>query len=465
MAEPLEPRVSPQRRGWSGIRELLSLAGPLILSTSALTVQEFVDRMFLSWYSASSIAAALPAAVVNWGFISLFWGTAGYVSTFVAQYSGAGRLERIGPSIWQGLYVALAGALVNLLLAPLAVPLFALIGHPAEVQEQEAVYFRILCYGSLFPMVGYAFSGFFSGRGKPWPVLWVNASATTINVVLDYALIFGRLGFPELGIAGAAMATVVSQIAACLLYLFLFSRRENRRVYRTLSGFRPDRELLARLLRYGVPNGVHFLIDLVGFTAFILLVGRLGIVPLAATNIAFNINNLAFMPMLGLGQAISVLVGRYLGEGKPGLAERRTWSGFILSFIYMSGFALSFLLFPGPLVDLFAQRSDASAFVPLRQTVIVLLRFVAVYSLFDTMNIVFASALKGAGDTRFAMLLFLVVSFGVLLAPSILVLGVWKAHIYAAWLIVSAYIIVLGLSFLARFLGGKWKSMRVIEEA
>ena len=101
-----------------GYREVLVIAVPLILSTSAWSVQHFVDRMFLSWYSPETLAASMPAGILFFTLMSLFIGTASYVSTFVAQYFGAERYERIGPALWQGVYISLLGGLLLLCLIP-----------------------------------------------------------------------------------------------------------------------------------------------------------------------------------------------------------------------------------------------------------------------------------------------------------------------------------------------------------
>jgi len=139
------------RKRWKsegGYREFLVIAVPLILSTGAWAVQHFVDRMFLSWYSAEAIAAALPAGILNFCIMSLFIGTASYVSTFVAQYYGAGSLHRIGPAVWQGVYVSIFGGIVLICLIPFALPIFSLVAHDPLTQRYEVEYFRILCLGA-----------------------------------------------------------------------------------------------------------------------------------------------------------------------------------------------------------------------------------------------------------------------------------------------------------------------------
>ncbi|MRR14439.1 MATE family efflux transporter, partial [archaeon] len=128
-----------------GYREVLKLALPLVLSTGSWSLQQFIDRMFLTWYSQETIAAATPAGILNFTFMSLFIGTASYVGTFVAQYYGAKRYERIGPSLWQGIYIAILGGLVIMGLIPLAWPVFNAIGHDMVVRENEVIFFQYLC--------------------------------------------------------------------------------------------------------------------------------------------------------------------------------------------------------------------------------------------------------------------------------------------------------------------------------
>jgi multidrug resistance protein, MATE family len=436
---------------------------PLILSTSAWSIQHFVDRMFLTWYSPEAVAAAMPAGLVNFAVSTIFAGTAGYVNTFVAQYHGAGRPERIGPSLWQGLYVALIGGVFLMALAPLAEPLFTFIGHEPAVREGEIAFFQILSLGSVFPLAAGALSSFFSGRGENWPVTWVNFLATAVNCLFNWLLTFGNAGFPRLGIRGSAIATVIAGFVAFAAFALLAFRPANDRRYLTLRGWRLDSALFARLIRFGLPSGVQFFLDVAGFTAFLLMIGRLGTAELAATNIAFNVNTLAFMPMIGCGIAVSVLVGQYLGENEPDLAERSAYSGFHVTMLYMSAIALAYVLIPGVFIAPYAAHADAGSFAVIAETVRVLLRFVALYSIFDTMTIVFSSAVKGAGDTRFVMVVIGGVSIGVLVVPSYVALITFGAGLDVGWIIVTTYIIALGFAFYLRFASGRWRSMRVIE--
>ena len=462
-------RFQPQiyiRQRWNstgGYREILTLAVPLILSTSAWSIQHFVDRLFLTWHSPEAIAASMPSGLLNFTIMCLFLGTVSYINTFVAQYHGAKQPQHIGPSIWQGIYISIIGAATLLVLRSFAEEIFTLIGHGGLVYAYEVVYFKVLTLGTFPALATAAFSSFFSGRGQTWPLVWINMSATAVNIVLDYALIFGHWGLPAMGVRGAALATVLSAWSAFTLYLLLIYRKKYRDKYKILSGWRFDPALFTRILRYGLPNGIQFFLDIAGFTTFLMIMGRLGTTSMAATNIAFNINNLAFMPMLGIGIAVSVKVGNYLGDNNPDLAARSAYSGFHITFLFMATFAVLYVFAPGIFIRAFGAKSNPQEFETLREIIRILLRFVAVYSLFDALNLIFSNAIKGAGDTRFVMVMIFGLSLFLFVIPSYIALAVLKTNLYVGWVIATIYISSLGIGFYLRFRGGKWRAMRVIE--
>lgn len=460
---PITQRLSHRYHTESGYRDVLVLAVPLILSSGAMAIQQFVDRMFLAWYSPEAIAATMPSGIVYWTIISLFSGTAGYVSTFVAQYWGADQPDRIGSVVWQGIYVSLIAGIAMLLLVPYAADFFRIIGHDPVVQEMETIYFQLMCLGALPSTAVAVLSGFFTGRGKTVPVMWVNIIGTILNMLLNYLLIFGKWGFPAWGVFGAGMATLIATTITALIFLMMTFHARYEEEYSTRSSWRFDPQLFWRLIRFALPNGVQWTIEHIGFSVFILLVGRLGMVELAATNIAFNINMLAFMPMMGFGTAVSVLVGQKLGMDNPDLAERGIYSGLHMSVAYFVAIDLLYVFTPQLFIWPITAGAAPGSMVEIEQMVAVLLKFIAVYVLFDAFSITFSSGIKGAGDTRFVMYMIIVLSVFALTIPIYLALVVFEYGLYVAWGVITIYIALLGVVFWLRFLGGKWKEMRVIE--
>ncbi|HEV8267409.1 MAG TPA: MATE family efflux transporter [Thermoanaerobaculia bacterium] len=450
-------------RGPGGGREVLDVGLPLMLSQASYTVQVFVDRLFLTWYSTEAMAGAMAGGLTTIALVGLFAAVGEYLTAFVAQYHGAGRRERIGPAVWQGIYFAVGSGLLVAALAPFAGAYFALAGHSAPLLASEATFARILMRGSTATILMATLASFFAGRGKTRVVLLVNVVATAVNCVLDGLLIFGRGGFPRMGVAGAALATVISQVVGAALLLALFFTRRNRARYATASGWRFDRELFARLLRFGLPAGLQLFLEVIAFSLFLLIVGRIGTDALAASALAFNLNMIVFMPMLGLSVAVSSLVGRYLGAGRPDDAARATFSAFGMSVVFMATCGAVYVLLPRLLLLPYAAGADARAFAPVGDLTVVLLRFVAFYSIFDMMNVVFAGGLKGAGDTRFPLLLTAVLSIFALLLPAYLLCVVGNGGVLAAWSAATAYVALLGPLMLKRFLGGRWRTMSLIE--
>ena len=361
------------------------------------------------------------------------------------------------------MYVSILAGLSFLLLIPFAERFFHLVGHGPQIEEMETIYFQLLCLGAAPSTISSALAGFFTGRGKTVSVMWVNIVGTALNMLLNYLLIFGKWGFPAWGVLGAGLATVIATGFTAAVFLVMVFRSRYERQFSTRSNWRFDPALFLRLLRYALPNGIQWTVESVGFTVFILVLGRLGTVELAATNIAFNINMLAFMPMMGFGTAISILVGQNLGGDRPDLSERSVYSGLHLSFIYFVIMDLLYIFTPQIFIWPFAAGAEPGSLAEVERMVVVLLRFIAVYVLFDALSISYSSGLKGAGDTRFVMYMIILFSFSGLTLPIYLALVVFQLGLYAAWTVITVYIAGLGVVFWIRFLGGKWKTMRVIE--
>jgi MATE family multidrug resistance protein len=444
------------------VRELLRLAWPLILSNSIWMAQIILDRILLSHSSFAALAAGFSSVALFWTFLVFFQNTANYATTFVAQYTGAGQPQRVGPIVWQAIHFSLVVGIVFQVLQPLAGSIVALGGHDPHLQDMETAYFRCLCLSALPALLSAAGSSFFAGRGDSRTVLVINVTGLAINGLTAYLLIFGHWGFPALGIVGGGWAAVVGTSVSALLALGLMLRAPYRAAHATASGWRFDPALFRRLMRYGVPNGVFSTLDALGYTIFLQLVGRLGEVDLAVTTIAFTLNLLVFFPMMGVGQAVEVLVGQRLGEDRPDLAEQTTGQGLRLALLVTLVGAGAYVLMPQALAELFHAEGAPEQWAEIRDRVPILLRFVALYCLFDNLGVVFSYALRGAGDTRFVTWAALVLSWPILILPA------WASWyygwgLYCAWTFASLYIAILSLTFWFRFRQGKWRTMRVIE--
>lgn len=445
------------------MRELLLIAIPMVISAGSQSLMHIIDRIYLTWHHVDEVAAALPAGILFWAVLSVFHGMASYINTFVAQYEGAVRPDRVAASMWQGFYFALIAGGLLMLLAPFSGPLFQLIGHAPEIQQHETTYMSILLLGGVPTVLATVLGTFFTGRGQTTVVMFVNVVSVGINAVLDYVFIFGWGPVPEMGIAGGAITDVIANVGTCVALgsLLLWPSIASRYQFWKNRGF--DRALTTRMIYYGFPVGLLLVIDVSGWAFFMNAIGWLGKAEQVATNLAFNLNTLAFIPVIGLGIAVSTLVGMRITEGRPDLAARTTWLAVGLSLGYIIFCSSVYLLLPELLLAPYEWKAHGDEFAEVKVVVIQLLWFVAAYSFFDTLAIVFGSAIRGAGDTRFSMIFTLVCVVVLLITPTIVLFGWFKPTLSMCWAYCSLYIVVMGLGFMFRFLGGKWKTMTVVE--
>ncbi len=456
-------------------RELLAVSLPLIIGAGSHSVMTNADRIMLAGYSPTVptaagaldiIAAVTPASMLHWTIMCVPLGTILYANTFISQYDGANKPQKLTASFWQAVWLAIASGLLLTLFVPFSHAIFSFAKHSETVVAQETAYFNTLCSGSVLFLLSNALGCFFSGRQKTHVVMGVNLSSVVINIVLDYGLIFGHWGLPELGIRGAAVATLIARTCDILMYIVLLKIGATKGNYPFKETWKPNRVMLVRYLRYGLPAGLHSFVDTSGFMAFLFIVGSINRDAMAATNLAFSVNSLIFIPLLGFGTAVQTLVGHHIGAGLQAAAAKTTWNAIRMGIFWTGASAILLVFFPEVSLSpylFFEQATEANgqsvkSVLPMATT---LLTFVAVYSIFDALAVVFASALRGAGDTMFPMLVTMCSSWFVMTLPAWLIARSEGATIQKLWLTCTAHILTMGLAMLLRFLSGKWKSIKI----
>lgn len=455
------------RKSWwnqpAGPREVLTVAMPLIVSTAFWSLQWFIDRVFLMRHSTDEISAALPAGMLQWSLICFPMGIASYVTTFVAQYYGAQRPQRIGLAVAQGVRFGWVITPVLLLAIPLAPWLLRWSAATPNVFELQVQYFQYLTLGAGAVVLSNAMASFYTGRGQTGTVMLVNVGGTLINIVGDYVLIFGEFGFPELGIRGAAIATVLANWFNVVVFWLLMRRRAEREAFGLDIGNRFDPGLMWRLLRYGAPSALPMLIEAGAFTVLVMFVSRIGVIEAAATSMAFNVNAVAFIPVYGLGIAVTTLVGQHLGAERDDLAARATLNGLGIAALYTLVFGVLYVAAADLFLLPFKTAENAEEFAQVRAVAIVLLRFVAAYCMFDATQVIFVGALRGAGDTRFILIVTTLVS-ATSIALGMVGQELWGWGLLGWWWVMTGWIASLAFIYWGRFWQGKWRSMRVIEQ-
>ncbi len=447
--------------------EVLRVALPLMISTGTFSLVLFADRTLLLWYEdGSQMSAAMAAGNLYWTLVCMPIGIASMTGAIVAQYVGSGKERHVGRFLWQSVWFALAVTPIFLLLAWIAPWMFRVSGQPTDLIDAEATYLRILMVGAVGSVVETGLSGFFSGTQRTRIIMWASVATGALNVLLDVWFIFGGLGVPALGIAGAGWASVIAFWIKALMYAsILLSPMFNLR-YRIRSGMAWDGKLLYKLLFFGVPAGLQYLTEAAIFTLIVLQIGQLGDIPLRATTMAINFNMVAFIPLIGVSIAASVLVGHHLTSTGVAGAIIATRSALAIGIGYSFLWAWLYIFAPDFLLSLYRigqSDPDTLQAIALART---LLRFVAVYVFFDSVQLILTGALRGAGDTWFVLAAAIAASgvaiitglAGMQLATELL--GISVLHWW--WSMITLWVWLLAVVMIARYRAGRWQSMRMV---
>lgn len=441
------------------LRELFRLSLPMVVSQGSFAVMVFTDRWFMSMIDATHIAAAMGGGVASYFCLSLFMGVITYANPLVAQYYGAGELEKCPRVVTQGLMMAVGSVPLLLAAAWLGGMMFEFMGHdPAQV-PLERTYFYILMGGSLFTLVKACLACYFSGIGRTRVVMIADVLGVSLNIPLSWALIFGAFGLPQMGLAGAGLGTVIASVFAIGIYLVFYLNSDHQRQFHVARSLRFDRGITRRYLRLGTPSGLENFMNTATFNLFLLMFQSYGVVQGAAMAIVFNWDMLSFIPMIGLNIGVMSLIGRFVGASDMARANQVISSGFILAFSYSGVLVILFLAFRMELVDVF--RTPDEEFEAIRVLAGQMMIGLVTYMMADATILISGGALRGAGDTRWIMVTSISVHWAMLVAQYFVIV-VYGFGPLASWWVFVVMLLTLALLYLRRLLGDRWRRPEIL---
>lgn len=442
-------------------RELLAIAFPMVVSQACFTVMTFTDRLFLSRLGSAQMDAAMAGGLMVFVLMTFFIGLTGYATALVAQYLGSGRKDRCAVATTQAMLVALAAYPIILLTRPVVHLIFRRIGISEAQLVPQLAYFDILIYATVVSLLRSCLSSFFSGIGKTRIVMIAAATAMVVNIGMNYLLIFGNFGFPAWGIRGAACGTIIGGTCGLAVMLAAYLGPKIRQAYQVGRSFRYDRESMGTLLRFGYPAGLEMFLNLVAFNAMILAFHAHSPVTATAVTIMFNWDMVSFVPLTGIQIGVMSLVGRYMGAGNPDLAHRSVMSGLKGGWLYSAAILVLFVGFPDQMVNIFRPEHIDEVFQKAAPLAGQLIRVASMYVMVEAVVIVFSGALRGAGDTFWAMRTSVLIHW-LMLVMLLVVLYALRQPPVVAWIgIVASFMVFSGL-FYWRYRGGKWRSIRMV---
>lgn len=444
-----------------GIKDLLVIAFPMMISTACDGVMTFTDRLFLARIGTEQMNAALGGGITMQMLMFFFIGLTGYSTALVAQYYGAGKLHNSTKTTFQAILITLAAWPVILLLKPLAVSAFYLMNIPKTQIAFQVDYLNILAWGGLFTMMRYTMGCYFTGIGKTKIVMVATITAMLVNVVLDYILIFGKLGFEPMGVKGAALATIIGAFCAMLILIIAYFSPANIQLYSVLKSFHFNRLIMKKLIFYGSPAGLEMFLNFLAFFFMTAMFQSQGQKEATAVTIMFNWDLVAYIPLLGIEIGVTSLVGRYMGAGRPQVAHRAAISGVKTGILYSAVVLLLFLLIPEVLVRVFHPSNPSPIFESAVPIAVSMIRIASMYVLVVAVMVALIGALRGAGDTYFTMLASVGANwaFVPVLYLSFYVFGF---SVPLAWFLIVVIYLIFCFVIYKRFRKEQWKKIQVI---
>ena len=446
-------QASPVAGFRSELGALLALAIPVVLSELGWSAMSMVDTIMVGRLSPAAIGAVGISSAIFYAPALFGIGLLLGLDTLVSQAFGRGDFDDCHRALAQGVYLAIGYAPLGMLVIGFAPHLFPLIGITEAVRGPAREYISLLNWSTLPLLLYVAFRRYLQGVGKVRPVTFALVSANLVNWFGNWALIYGKLGLPALGVRGSALSTCVARIymaAVLIWWAWKHERDRGHPLFAHWPGLRPA--ILVRLLGLGWPAASQLIFEVGAFSVATLLAGRISPDILAAHQIVLNSASLTYMVPLGLASAAAISVGHAVGAGNRALARRKGSMAIGIGVVFMALAAAAFLIFPRQLVHIYTHDSETAA-VGIR-----LLAVAAAFQIFDGIQGISTGALRGLGKTRGPMVINMV-AYGVIGLPIGYVLCFHtRWGIYGLW-----GGLTLALIFAAGMVGAQWlKDSRVV---
>ncbi len=442
-----------------GLRELLTLAWPVVLSRSTQSVVGLCDALMSARLGDEALAAVTTGAINLFSIGILPMGTVFIVQSFAAQLQGRGDLLAARRYGYYGLVIAAVTAVVALAMTPflgagLAVFRFE---HAVHVAMTDYLQWRFWSMGAYVAVE--ALGNWFAGLGDTRVHMRASVLIMVSNVILNWLLIFGNLGAPAMGVKGAALASGLATCAGLAYMLAAFAVRQ--REIAAGAPVAPRRAEFLRMLRFGVPNGLNWFMEIAAFTLFLnAVVARLGTTVLAAMNAILQINSISFMPAFGIASAGAVLVGQAIGRGERDEVPRILRLSASVALVWQGCVGLVYFALPRQLMSAFASEAGSDDLVRIGTGMLALS---AAWQVFDALGLTVGEALRAAGDTAWCMWTRLVSAWTVFVPVAWWAVTVRGGGPSAAIGVTVFYLAVLAVAFVWRFHSGAWRRIELVE--
>ncbi|WP_100615546.1 MATE family efflux transporter [Confluentibacter citreus] len=380
------------------------LAAPVMLGMLGHTFVGFVDNVMVGQLGTAELAAVSLGNSFMFIAMSLGIGFSTAITPLIAEADAEGYFAKGKSSFKHGLFLCTVLGVLLFLMVFFAKPLMYLMKQPEEVVKLAIPYLDLVAF-SLIPLIIFqGFKQFSDGLSMTRYPMYAALLANILNVIFNYLLIFGKFGFPELGIVGAAYGTLISRIIMVWFLWWILKNKEKSKPFVThIKFFVLEKPMLKRIINLGAPSAMQMFFEVAIFTAAIWLSGLLGKNPQAANQIALNLSSMTFMVAMGLSVASMIRVGNQKGLKNYVELRRIAFSIFLLGLILAFGFAILFFSLNEFLPKLYVDYNDAENLMDNMEVVSIastLLIVAAIFQISDSVQVIFLGALRGLQDVK-----------------------------------------------------------------
>lgn len=385
------------------------LAAPVMLGMLGHTFVSFIDNIMVGQLGTAELAAVSLGNSFMFIAMSLGIGFSTAITPLIAEADASNNFTQAKATFKHGLFLCTMMGIVLFLGVYFSKPLMYLMKQPTEVVELAIPYLDLVAF-SLIPMIVFqAFKQFSDGMSMTRYPMYATLLANVLNVILNYLLIYGKFGFPQLGIVGAAYGTLLSRFVMVVYLWWLLSKKErSKKLVTNIKFFVLDTLMLRKIINLGTPSAMQMFFEVAIFTAAIWLSGLLGKNPQAANQIALNLSSMTFMVATGLSVASMIRVGNQKGLQNYKELRRIAFSIFFLGTILAVVFATIFFVFHKSLPNLYVDLSDAKNYADNMEVMKIaanLLIAAAIFQISDSIQVMVLGALRGLQDVKIPTLI------------------------------------------------------------
>ncbi|NQS99727.1 MAG: MATE family efflux transporter [Candidatus Omnitrophica bacterium] len=435
-------------------RNIWVLAFPMMLGNILQTAFNMIDMIWVGRLGPEAIAAVAMSGVVIMVIITLIMGIATGTQSLISRYTGAGNLRQAEAVATQTLII---GAIASVILVGIGLifarPILQILGAQAEVLQLGTAYLKIILVGGLVMVYLFLINSIFRATGDAFTPMLLMVGATVLNIVLDPLMIFG-IGFPRMGVAGAALATVLSRGIASLVGMY-FLLRGFSRLKLSIARFKINLKIMLQIIKVGFPNSVHMSLRSIVGLILMAIVARYGSYAIAAYGIGLRVFSVVIMPGFALATSAATLVGQNLGARKltRAVTSARQAAGFYT--VLMGVAAVAFFIFSPRLISIFNTQPEI---IKLGSEYLKITCFSYV---FIAQGLVLGRALMGAGDTIMPMIIAAFTLLGIQIPLALLLTNQAQIGLSGVWWAILISSVLQGVLTIAWFNRGSWQLKKI----